>query len=356
MVRIHRSSDSPGGLPAAAKVGPFTATLVNGVFGDPLLLVRLRHGRRCLLIDLGDAGPLRARTAHDVTDVFISHAHVDHIAGFLWLLRSRIGEFPLCRVFGPPGLAQNIAGLVAGVHWDRVGERGPRSEVAELHGEHVLCFGVTAGDEGPSILGERTAEGGVLLVDPLFLVRAAVLDHRTPVLAFAIEPNTEIKVRKERLVASGLEPGPWLGELKRAIVAHDDDALLDLPDGSKRAVRALAEELVLIRVGEKLVYATDLADTAENRARLGSLARGAHTFFCEATFCEANAERAALTGHLTARACGEIATAAGVGRLIPFHFSRRYESDPNAVYREVREACSRTVVPPAIASPTAMSR
>jgi len=345
-----------GTPPIAAKVGPFYATLVNGVFGDPLLLVRLRHGRRCLLIDLGDAGPLRARIAHDVTDVFISHAHVDHIAGFLWLLRSRIGEYPLCRVFGPPGLAQNIAGLVAGVHWDRVGERGPRFEVAELHRERLLCFGVTAGDENPSILGERTADGGVLLVDPLFLVRAAVLDHRTPVLAFAIEPTSEIKVRKERLAASGLEPGPWLTELKRAIVANDDHASLELPDGSNRTVRALAKELVLISPGEKLVYATDLADTAENRARLGSLARGAHTFFCEATFCEANAERAALTGHLTARACGEIATAAGVGRLIPFHFSRRYESDPGAVYREVRAACSRVVVPPATASPAAMRR
>jgi ribonuclease BN (tRNA processing enzyme) len=355
MVRIQRLSPAPAGLPAAAKVGPFTATLVNGVFGDPLLLVRLRHGRRCLLFDLGDAGALRARIAHDVTDVFISHAHVDHIAGFLWLIRSRIGEFPLCRVFGPPGLAQNIAGLVAGIHWDRVGERGPRFEVAELRGERLLCFGVTAGNGAASILGERAADGGVLIADPLFRVRAAVLDHRTPVLAFAIEPSAEINVRKERLIASGLEPGPWLTELKRAIVARDDDASLELPDGSTRTVRALKEELVLIRSGEKLVYATDLADTVENRARLGALARDAHTLFCEATFCEANAERAALTGHLTARACGEIASAAGVGRLIPFHFSRRYESDPEAVYREVRAACSGTVVP-AIVSPVPISR
>jgi len=345
MGQILRSSRACGRLPEAAKVGPFTATLVNGVFGDPLLLVRLRHGRRSLMFDLGDAGTLRARAAHDVTDLFISHAHVDHIAGFLWFLRSRIGEFPPCRVFGPPGLAQNIASLVAGIHWDRVGERGPRFEVAELRDERLRCFGVKAGDEAPSILGERTAESGVLLDDPLFTVSAAVLDHRTPVLAYALEPRAEIKVRKERLDASRLEPGPWLTELKSAIVLRDDDALLELPDGTKKTVRALAEEFVLIRPGEKLVYATDLAGTAENRAKLSSLAHGAHTFFCEATFCEANAERAALTGHLTARACGEIATAAGVGRLIPFHFSRRYESDPAAVYREVHAACPRTVVP-----------
>jgi ribonuclease BN (tRNA processing enzyme) len=328
-----------------AKVGPFVAALINGVFGDPLLLVRLRHGRRCLLFDLGEAGGLGARTAHEVSDIFISHAHIDHIAGFLWVLRSRIGEFPPCRLYGPPGLAQNVAGMVAGVHWDRVGERGPRFEVTELHGDRILRFAVSTNCNGPRGLGENTAAQGVLLADPLLRVRAAVLDHRTPVLAYALEPTAEIKVRKERLVASGLAPGPWLNDLKRAILEHADTASLELPDGSKKNVRTLANQFVMIRPGEKLAYATDLADTAENRERLSSLARGAHTFFCEAAFCDSDAERAEQTGHLTARACGEIATAAAVERLIPFHFSRRYESDPAKVYREVRAACSRAVVP-----------
>jgi ribonuclease BN (tRNA processing enzyme) len=235
--------------------------------------------------------------------------------------------------------------MIAGVHWDRVGERRPRFEVMELHGEHILRFAVSAGCGAPRGLGEESAPGGILLVDSLFQVRATVLDHRTPVLAYALDPSTEIKVRKDRLAASGLRPGPWLTELKQAIVEREDDALLELPDGSTRRAQALADELVMVRPGERLAYATDLADTAANRERLSALARGAHTFFCEATFCESDAARAARTGHLTARACGEIATAAGVERLIPFHFSRRYESSPARVYREVRAACSRAVVP-----------
>jgi hypothetical protein len=46
------------------------------------------------------------------------------------------------------------------------------------------------------------------IAGPLLRPRAAVLDHRTPVLALALEPNAEINVRKERLVASGLDHGP----------------------------------------------------------------------------------------------------------------------------------------------------
>jgi ribonuclease BN (tRNA processing enzyme) len=109
--------------------------------------------------------------------------------------------------------------------------------------------------------------------------------------------------------------------------------------------RALADALVEIRPGTKLAYATDLADTALNRRRLADLARGANVLFCESTFREAEAQKAERTGHLTTRACGEIATASDAERLVPFHFSRRYESDPAAVYAEVRAACSRTQVP-----------
>lgn len=333
------------GSTSTFKIGHLTARLVNGVLGDPLLLVRLQYNRRCLLFDLGDAGKLRTRLAHDTTDVFVSHAHIDHVAGFLWLLRSRVGDFPPCRLYGPPGFAENVASLVAGIHWDRVGDRAPRFAIAEFDGKRVERFEVVAGRAAAEHTGGAAAPDGLVLADPLLRVRAALLDHRTPVVAYALEPNADIKVRKERLAALGLKPGPWLAQLKRAVATRETDAVLDLPNGDRRTAEDLAAELLLIRPGKKLVYATDLADTTANRERLVALAQGAHTLFCEAAFCEADAERAAATGHLTARACGEIATASGVERLIPFHFSRRYEDDRAKVYREVRAACARAIEP-----------
>jgi len=341
----RQGSGSGGGPRPVARVGPATVTLLNGVFGDPLLHLRLRHERRSLLFDLGEAGRLAGRIAHQVSDVLISHAHVDHIGGFLWLLRSRIGELPVCRMFGPPGLAENILGLVRGILWDRIGDRGPRFEVAELHGHRLARFRIQAGRPEAEPLGEQTVEDGVLLDEPAFRLRGVTLDHGTPVLAFAFEPARQLNVRKERLGAMGLPPGPWLGELKRRIFAEDLAAPIRLPDGRTEPAGALAGDLVIVTPGQKLVYATDLADTPENRGRLVALARGAHTFFCEAAFAAADSEQALHTQHLTARACGEIATAAGVERLVPFHFSRRYEEEPERVYDEVRGACSRAVLP-----------
>jgi ribonuclease BN (tRNA processing enzyme) len=320
-------------------VGPFVATLVNGVFGDPLLHVRLQHAKRSLLFDLGEAGRLPARIAHQVTDVFVSHAHIDHVAGFLWFLRSRIGDYPACRIFGPPGLAANIAGFIAGVHWDRVGQRGPCFDIAELHEDRLLRFRVRAGDSGARSLGADVAADGKLLADPGFRVRAVTLDHKTPVLAFALEQSGDIKVRKERLTALGAAPGPWLTALKAAIAANEPDRPITLPTGARQRAGALAEELLMIGAGHKLVYATDLADTAPNRARLASLAHGAQAFFCEATFCESDADQAARTGHLTAKACAQIAALAEVRRLVPFHFSRRYEPNAARIYAEIEAAC-----------------
>lgn len=328
-----------------ARVGRVDVALVNGLFGDPLLHVRLRSLPRSLLFDLGDGGRLPARIAHQVSDVFISHAHMDHLGGFLWLLRSRIGDFAPCRLYGPPGLAEHVRGLVEGFLWDRIGAGGPAFEIAELHGDRLLRFALRAGRPGLVPLGEVAAADGLIHREAGFSIRAVTLDHHTPVLAYAYEPRQELSIRKDRLAARGWVPGAWLGELKQRLLAGQRDALLDLPGGGRASVAELADELVLSEPGKRLVYATDLADTPANRERLQGLARHAHTLFLEASFSEADRAHALANGHLTARACGEIASAAGVARLVPFHLSRRYAADPEPLFDELRAACPRVLLP-----------
>ena len=78
--------------------GIIDVALLNGVCGDPLPHLRLRHQRCSLFFDLGDSARLTPRLAHGVSGVFISHAHMDNISGSLRLLRSRVGDFPSCRL------------------------------------------------------------------------------------------------------------------------------------------------------------------------------------------------------------------------------------------------------------------
>jgi ribonuclease BN (tRNA processing enzyme) len=324
----------PGPLDVT-RMGGLSATLMNGVFGDPLVHLRLMNLKQSMLFDLGSGERLSARLAHQLTDVFITHAHMDHISGFFWFLRSRIGDFPSCNIYGPPGLTEHIEGMINGVHWDRIGESGPRFRVYELHGDYLQISDLQVGKKGSQIIGQERITDNIMLKTPTFRIQAIMLDHGTPVLAYSIELMPRLNIMKKRLADMGVSPGPWLGELKRAIAAGNRDARILLPDKSMASAGTLADDLILASPVQKLVYATDLADTASNRERLIRFARNAHTLYCEAVFTQIHKKKAASSGHLTALACGEIARAANVKQVIPFHFSKRYESKPWLIYDEV---------------------
>jgi ribonuclease Z len=289
------------GPPTTTRSAGLQVTLVSGIFDDPLVHLRRPKDKRSLLCDLGETQRLPARLAHQVTDVLISHAHVDHVAGFLWFTRSRIGFPAPCRVYGPPGIAAQLAHMLGGITWNLVADSGPCFEVTELCGDQLRRARVRAGDNEARLLDTRPAEAGlprtgrssgsVLHEDETLRIRAVVLDHLTPVLAYAVEDR---------------------------------------------------------RSGDKLIYATDFGDTEENREALLGLAAGAHTLICEASFREQDRALAEACRHLTTRGCGELATLAGVEQLVPFHFSRRYEREPQALYAELLAACPQTVVPPRV--------
>jgi ribonuclease Z len=323
--------------PVFGRVGPATATLVGGVFGDPLVHVRLRNQKQSLLFDLGDPARLAARVAHQVCAVCLSHAHLDHIGGFIWFLRSRIGSFGPCKIFGPPDTIARIENFIGAITWDRIEENAPVFDVCEFDGSRVKCTRLQPGS--PSLaLSAKPVKNGLLLKEDNLILRAVVCDHKIPTVAYALAFRMEISVRKERLAASGLRPGRWLGRLKQCIAAQTPDAEIDLPDGTRRSAGELAGELTLIRPGKKLVYAADMADTPLNRQKVIDLAREAHTLICETAFTAADKEKAHNTQHLTTLAAVEIARRAGVARLVPFHFSKRYEHDPGAVYTEILSA------------------
>ena len=327
----------PFSAPVFNHVGPAWATLVGGVFGDPLVHVRLRNQRRGFLFDLGGAERLAPRVAHQVDAVCLSHAHLDHIGGFLRFLRARIGAFSPCRIFGPPETLARIENFLGAVTWDRIEGNAPVFEVGEFEGAWLKRARFRPGSP-KVVLPALPVEEGVLLAEDDLSIKGVVCDHKIPSLAYALAFRMEIRVRKDRLTALGLVPGPWLGLLKASIAGQRPEVEIDLPDGSRRNAGELARALTLIRPGRKLVYAADMADTAANREKVAALADGAHTLFCETAFTMAHEDKAHATQHLTTLAAVEIARRAGVECLVPFHFSKRYEKDPAAVYDEIRSA------------------
>jgi len=287
----------------AVRVGNTVATLVNGVTGDPLLQLRMLHQARSLLFDIGDTGRMPLRAAHQISDVFISHAHADHIGGFLWLIRCRIGHYPPCRLYGPPGLHEHVSGMVNGILWDRVEDRAPKFIVHEWYEDHLKRWQITAGQTRAMPLETVVIQDGVVHQEAGFVVRATQLDHGVPVMTYAYEPRCRPKVRGDQMDVLEKEPG------------------------------------------EKVVYATDFRDSPDNIRKLSELARDAHTLFCEASFLVADRDQAERTQHLTTETCARIANLADVRQLVAFHFSHRYEKQRDRVYQELQKYTDRLVIP-----------
>ena len=325
--------------------GSWTTTFVGGLFDDPMVVLRLAHAHRALCFDLGEVAKVPTRVVHQVSDVFISHGHLDHLCDFPWLLRRRIGTTEAMRLYGPPGLARQVQAMIQAFTWDRIADRGPKFEVHEVWPDHERVFPIQVGQHVELHPLTRPRLPDLLLRDePRLQIRTVCLDHGTPVQAYAVEESQSFGVRADRLRALGLEPGPWLGELKDLAAQRlwERDLLVQ---GLTHRVKGLSDELLIPKPGQKIVYATDFAYTPQNIDTLLKIAHGADVLICEASFCEADRAQAERTSHLCARDCGEIARLAEVGLLIPFHLSVRYESNTEQAYREILEVFDKVAMP-----------
>lgn len=324
----------------------FHPELVNGVFGDPVLYVDCLFQHRALLFDLGEVNALAPRKVLRVSDAFISHTHMDHFMGFDRVLRLCLGRDKALHLFGPPGFVEQVAHKLAAYTWNLVENyetdfRITATEVGE--GGYAKSARFRCRDAFRCESAEVPLPGdGVLVDEEGFRVRHAVLDHKTPCLGFALEEKVHVNVWKNRLEEMGLPVGPWLHDLKQAVVRGEpENTPVRVWWSEGDAVRErhlrlgdLMGKILRIVPGQKIGYIVDVVYSEDNARRIRDLVEGADVLFIEATFLEQDAQHAAEKYHLTAKQAGTLARLAGVKRFIPFHFSTRYSEEGDRVTTE----------------------
>jgi ribonuclease Z len=323
-------------------------SLLNGRFGDPALYVETLFEKRAILFDLGDIAVLSPRKILRLEHVFVSHVHIDHFIGFDRLLRVLVGRQKNVNLYGPSGFIDHVHHKLHAYRWNLVDRYVcdlvfAVTEIDSSFATRTVCFRLKCGFAGEEIDAPHVI-GGVIYSEPMFRVSAAVLEHRTPCLAFAMQESVHVNVWKSRLAALGLPVGPWLRELKRAVIDNrPEDHPIRIDSAPRMSVRTempLGELRTVLTVtpGQKVGYVTDAADTADNRQAIVGLVENADVLFVEAAFAEADAALAAERAHLTTVAAGSIARAAGVRRIEPFHFSPRYAGEEDRLLGEVMAA------------------
>jgi ribonuclease Z len=266
--------------------------------GLPAVLVR-RGGDR-ILFDCGEGTQrqlVRSVGLADLDEVFLTHYHADHWLGLPGLLKTfdlRGRELPLA-VHGPPGLRELMAQAM------RVAGR--------------VRFELRLAELQPGEILERAG----------YRIGAVRVDHRSVALAYVLfEDERPGQFDPQAAAALGVAPGPDFGRLQRG-----------------ETVDGVAPQQVVgpARPGRKLAISGDTRPCTE----LQVAAHGSDLLIHEATFAEPELERAAETGHSTARQAAELAGEAEVTMLALTHFSTRY---PVGVLRdEARAAFANTVLP-----------
>jgi ribonuclease Z len=315
----------------------FRYRLINDLFGDPALFIRILREKRALQFDLGDISGLAPSEIYKITDVFVTHTHIDHFIGFDSLLRAVLRRKTPLHIYGPQNITQCVAGKLRGYTWNLIRDYPLQIHVFAYEGKSLAHSVFKAHNRFKREDVAVSGSDGTVLEDPMFRVKTARLSHGTPCLAYSIEEESHINIDKDRVMRKGLEVGPWLSVFKKALRRNAPaDSTVEI--SGKRYRMDRLSDIAKITEGQKITFATDVATTGKNIACLVELARDSDVFYCEAYFLEKDRARAKERSHLTAKTCGIIAKKAGVKKLFVSHISPRYIDCPDLVIKEAMEA------------------
>jgi ribonuclease Z len=313
----------------------FHAGRVNGPFDDPSLYVRILRESRALLFDAGDLRSLDTGNILRISDVFITHTHIDHFIGIDSVFRAVLRRDEPLRIFGPKDIIGCVEGKLKGYTWNLIRDYPIRIDVFEIEKEGILHSGFYAENSFSRVDHPAKIFDSVILKDSLFTVKALRLSHDIPVLAYSLEEEYHININKALLQERGLPVGPWLSDFKKAIRAGAPSNQSFEVEGRLLNLNELMPIATITR-GQKFAYVVDVSPEEENISQIVSFVAGSDVLFCEAYFLSQDFARARERHHLTSSIAGRIAREAGVGNIEVMHISPKYRHSVDDVYREVQ--------------------
>jgi ribonuclease Z len=327
----------------------FHPRLVNGPLGDPALYIDMKFAQRAILFDMGELRSLSPRMILKVSHVFISHTHLDHFVGFDHLLRICLGRNKVIHLFGPPNFLDQVKHKLSAYTWNLV-DSYPYSldlMVSEVHPDQVITARLSSSTAFIKETDKKVKSfSGLLHEEASFQIRSVFLDHKIPSLAFALEERSHLNILKTELGKMGLSKGPWLRQVKEAIWRGEEGGYLICAPGLENgelkerllSLETLGNALVKITPGQKIAYVVDTIYNEKTQGAIKNLVEGSDYLFIETAFLEEDAQRANDKYHLTSWQAGIMASEAGVKRVIPFHISPKYSSNPDRVIQEALRA------------------
>jgi len=314
---------------------------------DNALFVTVDSGQNqtTLLFDCGDGclSQLGFGTIQSIDALFFSHLHMDHISGFDSFFRCTFNrDSKPNRICGPKEtraiLQHRFRGFVWNLHHDMTGSW--IVEDIEADGISTARFELHEAFEVQHEEGRRRFDGRVWET-PEFTVDAIIMDHGIDSIAYLVNETPRQNIDITRLSALGLKPGPWMQALKTDPAERSIEI-----DGKPFSLAELRRDLLIETPGDSIAYLTDFYLDESEISRLAPTLQGCQTLVCEAQYRHADLDLAKKNRHMTVTNTAKLAREAGVGSLVLFHLSERYDlAEQQEMLAEAQAIFPSTAIP-----------
>lgn len=316
---------------------------INSPFEDTSFFVRNIYKKQAFLLDCGRLSGLTNTEILSLSDVFISHTHIDHFYGFDRILRTFLRSDKKLRLFGPKGIINNVRGKLAGYTWNLVDNYSFELEVVELSTDEINTFAnfKAANRFEPEY---ATYDTTIELGDG-FRLDYTFFDHDIFSTGYRIKEGVHVNIKKDVFDEFGYIRGPWLSELKahlrcsrdlnKNITVTTSSGEKDIPAGQ------LKNEIVIFKPPQDITFITDFAPTFENYMKAINFAKDSYILLIEGMFLKEDILHSIDKKHTSLDLSKRIFIESSSKYVHFFHFSSKYEKKKelflNELYRGIGE-------------------
>ncbi|MFH1590353.1 MAG: ribonuclease Z [archaeon] len=264
----------------------------------------LTHKGENILIDCGEATQRQMKILgikpSRITRILITHWHGDHVLGLPGLIQTiAASDYEgTLRIYGPEHTAEKVRAM---------------NDIFKFE-ERIRIEAVDV-------------EDGIVAETDTLIISALPMRHRIRCLAYRIEEKDRRRINMSKMKKLGMEDGPHLGRLQRG----------ESVEWKGKAVAP--DDITYIVKGKKAAFVFDTLP-CKNAVEI---ARDADLLVCEAVYANDLEEKAAEYKHLTSTQAAQIASSAGVKKLILTHISQRYKV-PDEILHDARDVFPDTEV------------
>lgn len=261
----------------------------------------LRYNRYGLLFDCGEGTQRQLKKADlrltEITHLFISHWHGDHVLGI-------------------PGLLQSLG---ASEYQNTLHIYGPTG--TKIHMEHM--FKAFVFDSRINLQVHEITEG-ICLETRHFKIEAYPLEHGIKTLGFRFIESDHRRIDLDFIRKEGIPQGPELGRLQNnESIIHEGKTITP-------------KQATYLVPGRKIGIITDTLLCPN----CNTIAKDTDLLISEASFASDLEDKAVENRHLTAQQAAQVASQNNAKKLVLTHFSARYktceeiEQDAKTVFPE----------------------